>query len=169
MGRASVCMVLLLGGCASHSPSVSPARDMAPTPPPRKDIPKEVSARRQEVVLFAMSLIDTDYRFGGKNPEAGLDCSGMVAYVFREAIGVEVKGSAADIANRGRPVIRKNLREGDLLFFNTSGKPYSHVGIYIGQGRFIHAPASKGKVRIDELGSEYFAKRYQEARTLFPA
>ena len=116
--------------------------------------------------MYAMSLIDTGYRFGGKNPEAGLDCSGMVSYIFDQATGRRVQGSAADIARQGRPVPRDGLRPGDLVFFNTMNRPFSHVGLYIGGGRFIHAPSSNGRVRIENMDSRYFAQRYEAARTL---
>lgn len=120
-----------------------------------------------EVVLYAMGLIDTGYRFGGKNPEAGLDCSGMVSYIYGQAAGLKVRGSAADIARLGRPVERTALRPGDLVFFNTRNFAYSHVGIYLGDERFIHAPSSKGQVRIDRLSNSYFAQRFEAARSYF--
>lgn len=120
-----------------------------------------------EVVLYALGLIDTGYRFGGKNPEAGLDCSGMVSYIYEQALGLGVKGSAADIARRGRSVGRSELRPGDLVFFNTRNAAFSHVGIYIGDERFVHAPATNGRVRIDRLNDRYYAQRYEAARTFF--
>ncbi len=130
--------------------------------------PREPSAQGREVVMFAMSLLDTGYRFGGKNPEAGLDCSGMVSYIFDQAAGLRVAGSAADIARRGRPVERHELIPGDLVFFNTQRRPFSHVGLYIGEGRFIHAPSSaSGRIRIDRLSSSYFATRFDAARSYF--
>jgi len=128
---------------------------------------RPISAAGSEVVLYALGLIDTGYRFGGKNPEAGLDCSGMVSYIYGRAAGLIILGSAADIAHQGQPVSRNALRPGDLVFFNTLGRPYSHVGIYIGNERFIHAPSSNGRVRIDQLSSNYFAQRYEAARTFF--
>jgi cell wall-associated NlpC family hydrolase len=146
-------MVVLLAACGS----------VPPAPPERI-----ASERGREVAIYAMSLIDTGYRFGGKNPEAGLDCSGMVAYIFERAAGLRVSGSAADIAKLGRPVDRRRLLPGDLVFFNTLNRPLSHVGIYIGDGRFVHAPSSaSGRVRIDSLGHSYFAPRYETARSYF--
>lgn len=123
--------------------------------------------RGNDIVLYALALLDTGYRFGGKNPEAGLDCSGMVSYVFDRAAGLRVSGSAANIARLGRPVGRNQLQPGDLVFFNTLGRPFSHVGIYIGDGRFVHAPRTNGKVRIDRLTDRYFAQRFEAARTYF--
>ncbi|MCU0812631.1 MAG: C40 family peptidase, partial [Thiobacillaceae bacterium] len=112
-------------------------------------------------------LIDTGYRFGGKNPEAGLDCSGMVSYIYGRAAGIKVSGSAADIARRGRPIERSGLRPGDLVFFNTRNAPFSHVGIYIGDKRFVHAPSGSGRIRIDQLDARYYAQRFETARTYF--
>lgn len=117
--------------------------------------------------MYALGLIGTDYRFGGKNPEAGLDCSGMVSYIYGQATRVKVSGSAADIARKGRSVDGGRLRPGDLVFFNTMNRPRSHVGIYIGDRRFVHAPSRNGQVRIDRLDSRYFASRFEEGRTYF--
>jgi cell wall-associated NlpC family hydrolase len=128
---------------------------------------RPVSQVGNEVVLYALGLIDTGYRFGGKNPEAGLDCSGMVSYIYGRAAGLKVQGSAADIARNGRLIPRGELRPGDLVFFNTLNRSYSHVGIYIGETRFIHAPSTNGKVRIDKLNDSYYAQRFEAARTLF--
>ncbi len=123
--------------------------------------------KANEVVLFSLGLINIDYRFGGKNPEAGMDCSGMVSYVFDQSANIKLQGSAADLAKRGHPVDIAYIQPGDLVFFNTLNRPYSHVGIYIGEGRFIHAPSSKGKVRIDSLAKGWFAQRFEEARSYF--
>lgn len=145
------------------------------SPVSRTGVPEEtitqgipsVSEKGNEVVLFAMGLLDTGYRFGGKNPDAGLDCSGMVSFIYGQAAGVKLQGSAADIARKARPIERSNLRPGDLVFFNTLNRPFSHVGIYIGDTRFIHAPSTNGKVRIDRLSDAYYAQRFESARTFF--
>ena len=123
--------------------------------------------KANDVVLFALGLIETGYRFGGKNPEAGLDCSGMVSYVYRKSVDMRLAGSAADLARQGKPVPAEQLRPGDLVFFNTRNKPYSHVGIYIGDNRFVHAPNSRGKVRTESLKHGWFAARFEEGRTYF--
>jgi cell wall-associated NlpC family hydrolase len=128
---------------------------------------RSVSGKGMEVVFYAMGLIDTGYRFGGKNPEAGLDCSGMVSYVYGQAAGLKVQGSAADIARNGRAIDRAELRPGDLVFFNTLNRSFSHVGIFIGDARFIHAPSTNGRVRIDRLSDGYYASRFEAARTFF--
>ncbi len=148
---------LALAGCGLLPPSSPPAPIASEAP--------AISAKAQDVVMFALGLIETGYRFGGKNPEAGLDCSGMVSYVFDKAANIRLRGSAAEIAKLGRPVDVSSLRPGDLVFFNTRHHPYSHVGIYIGDGRFVHAPSSGGKVRTDDLSQGWFAARFEEART----
>ncbi|MFC5299765.1 C40 family peptidase [Azospira restricta] len=145
---------MLLAACGSVPPALRAARGH--------------SERGREAVMFALSLLDTGYRFGGKNPDAGLDCSGMVSYIFDRAAGLRVSGSAADIARQGRPVERHELVPGDLVFFNTLNRPLSHVGLYIGDDRFIHAPsAASGRVRIDRLSSGYFASRFDAGRSYF--
>jgi cell wall-associated NlpC family hydrolase len=149
----AIAAALILSACSSLSP-----------PTPRSS---QGTAEGNEVALYAMGLIGTGYHFGGKNPEAGLDCSGMVSYVFREAVGYKVSGSAADIARQGREIDKDDLQPGDLVFFDTQNRPFSHVGIYIGNGRFIHAPSSKGKVRIARMDNVYFAKRFEMARSFF--
>ena len=121
----------------------------------------------EEVALFALGLLEIGYRFGGKNPEAGLDCSGMVSYVYAEAIKKEMRGSAADIAKRGWAVPTSALRPGDLVFFNTMNRPHSHVGIYIGQSRFIHSPRTGGHIHITSLDNPYFAARFEQGRRYF--
>ena len=129
--------------------------------------PAATSDKANDVVLFALGLVETGYLFGGKNPEAGLDCSGMVSYVYRKAVDMRLAGSAADLARQGRPVPAQQLRPGDLVFFNTRNKAYSHVGIYIGDDRFVHAPGTRGKVRTENLRNGWFAARFEEGRTYF--
>lgn len=125
------------------------------------------SDKGNNVVLFALGLVDAGYRYGGKNPSAGLDCSGMVSHIYQQAAGVSVSGSAADIAKRGKPVHLSKIKPGDLVFFNTLNRSHSHVGIFIGDGRFVHAPSSQGKVRTESLTQGWFASRIEEARTYF--
>lgn len=126
-------------------------------------------AHTQEMVLFALGLLDTGYRFGGRNPDAGLDCSGMVAYVVETISGQRLPHNAARIAESTRPITLDELRPGDLVFFNTQKRRHSHMGIYIGGGRFVHAPSSRGSVRVERLDNRYFAPRLDGARTLLAA
>jgi len=156
-----VCLALLLAACSGPSTRVEAPRETIAA----AQLP--ISEKGNEVALFAMGLLDTGYRFGGKNPQAGLDCSGMVSYIYGQAAGLKVLGSAADIARNGRPIDRSAMRPGDLVFFNTRNQPYSHVGIYLGDTRFIHAPSTNGRVRIDRLSDRYYAQRFEAARTFF--
>ena len=153
-------LAVLLAACASAPP---PSERLPDRPSDRAGF----SAKGSEVALFALGLIDTGYRFGGKNPQAGLDCSGMVSYIYDRGAGLKVSGSAADIARQGRPVDRASLRPGDLVFFNTRNASFSHVGVYIGENRFVHAPSSSGRVRIDQLNARYYAQRFEAARSYF--
>ena len=154
-------LAFFLAACGSIPPTPEQAT------PPSSSRPAEISGVGHEITLYALGLIDTGYRFGGKNPNAGLDCSGMVSYIFGQAAGLRLNGSAADIARAGRPVKRGELRHGDLVFFNTRNAPFTHVGIYIGDDRFVHAPSSNGRVRIDPMNAPYYAQRFNAARTYF--
>jgi cell wall-associated NlpC family hydrolase len=138
-------------------------------PPTTQTQPATLLARAQsrEVVMYALGLIGADYRFGGRNPEAGLDCSGMVSYIYEQAVGLKLPHNAALIARLGREIEVSALQPGDLVFFNTLDRPFSHVGIYVGDGRFVHAPARDGKVKISSLKSGYYAKRLEAARSFF--
>ena len=157
---SNLLIVLLLAACGSPAPRPGTSTGTIAQP-------LAISEKGNEVALYALGLIDTGYRFGGKNPEAGLDCSGMVSYIYGQAISLKVKGSAADIARTSRPIEPELLRPGDLVFFNTRSRPFSHVGIYLGDSRFVHAPATSGRVRIDRLNDRYYAQRFEAARTFF--
>lgn len=155
---------VLLMACSTSSP---PAKK--PRPPARTVTLSGIQADGvgREILLYTMSMLDIDYQFGGSNPEAGLDCSGLVAYIYKNAAGVSLPHNAAQIANLARPVGNNQLRVGDLVFFNTLGRPFSHMGIFIGDGKFVHAPRSNSTIRVERLDNSYFAARYQGARTLF--
>lgn len=120
--------------------------------------------RGSQVVLFALGLLNIDYRFGGSHPDTGLDCSGMVAYIYQETLGVHLPHNAAQIAAASRVISTDQLQPGDLVFFNTMDKPYSHVGLYLGEQQFIHAPSRNGKIRVDSLSTPYYAQRLHAAR-----
>jgi cell wall-associated NlpC family hydrolase len=165
---ASTCLLCLLAACSS-TPTTQPPQPLPsesnPRPQPRFALGEPTYAN--EIVLYALGLIDTGYRFGGSNPDAGLDCSGMVAYIVQRVSGQRLPHNAAQIAAITRPIERAALQPADLVFFNTNGQAYSHMGIYLGDGRFVHAPSSKGKVRIERLDNVYFARRFTAARTMF--
>ncbi|MFA7280337.1 MAG: NlpC/P60 family protein [Sterolibacterium sp.] len=166
MMRRAVPILLLLWLVGCSTAPTAPVVVPKPSAPQRENV-AVAPEKGSNVVLYALSLIDSGYRYGGKNPEAGLDCSGMVSHIYAKAAGIRVMGSAADIARKGKPVDLAQARPGDLVFFNTRNRPHSHVGIYIGDGRFVHAPNSQGKVRTESLAQGWFAKRLEEARTYF--
>ena len=151
-------VLVLLTGCASVQ-APRPAMVEAPRPP---------SPRRNDVVLFAMGLLDTRYSRGGRGPATGFDCSGLVSHVFQEATGLRVHGTSAELGQKARPVPADQIQPGDLVFFNTTGEKYSHAGIYVGQGRFVHAPSAGGTVRLDYITSPYWAAKFTEARRMVP-
>jgi hypothetical protein len=117
-----------------------------------------------ELVLRALSLLGVNYRFGGSSPDTGLDCSGLVRHVFREAVGMALPRRADEISKAGEVIDRSQLRPGDLVFFNTLRRAFSHVGIYIGDGRFVHAPSRGGGVRVEHMDEQYWSKRFNGAR-----
>lgn len=153
-------MLALLAGCAGTG------TDRGTDVVRAIQVPAE---QRQEVVMVAMGLMGSPYRNGGTDPSSGFDCSGLVSYVFQTAASTQLPRTASSQASVARRISRRALRAGDLVFFNTLGRPNSHVGIYIGGGQFVNAPSSGGRVRVDTLDNPYFSRRFESARTLFAA
>lgn len=154
--------VLGLTACASAPPAPAPA-----TPQPaQRPAPSAQQAQRNDVVLAALALLDTAYARGGRGPATGFDCSGLVSHVFEQALGLRLRGSAADLGRLSRPIEAQQLRPGDLVFFNTLGARHSHVGVYVGDGRFVHASNPRTGVRIDRLSNRYYAQRFEGAHTV---
>lgn len=122
-----------------------------------------------EIALQAVSLIGVPYKYGGDEPESGLDCSGLVRYLFRETLRTELPRSAAQMSELGQHVDTHELKPGDLVFYNTLKRAFSHVGVYLGEGKFIHAPSSGGYVRIENMKVSYWEKRFNGARRLVQA
>ncbi len=163
--HAALCsLILLLAACSSPPPrksaAVRPDRTIA-----LSGIKADGAGR--EILMYTLGMLDLNYRFGGNNPEAGLDCSGMVSYIYRNAVGISLPHNAAQIATLARPVSTSGMQVGDLVFFNTLGRSFSHMGIYIGDGKFVHAPRTNSSIRVDRLDNSYFAARFEGARTLF--
>jgi cell wall-associated NlpC family hydrolase len=124
-----------------------------------------LSARSNDVLIRAIGLVGTPYRYGGNTPESGFDCSGLVGFVFRDAAGVSLPRSTRELIDLHAPSIaRDELQPGDLVYFNPNGGRVSHVGIYVGEGRFVHAPSRGGTVRLDSLGSEYWTRHFVGAK-----
>lgn len=154
-----------LTGCASlpfpTSRSSSPATSL---PPSRPEAAGE--AGLAEPALHAFSLVGTPYKWGGNNPAGGFDCSGLVIYVMRRALGKTLPRTVEQMSTSGREVAAEERLPGDLVFFNTTGQDFSHVGIYIGQNRFVHAPREGGTVRLETLVSSYWGPRITAFRRL---
>ena len=124
---------------------------------------------RSDIVVRALTLIDTPYRHGGSTPQTGFDCSGLVRYVYNAVAARQLPRRSEDIGKLGESITRSQLEPGDLVFFNTLARAYSHVAIYIGEGRFLHAPARGGRVRIEALDDRYWRARFDGARRLIDA
>jgi cell wall-associated NlpC family hydrolase len=120
----------------------------------------------QDVAIYALGLIGVDYRYGGNSPESGLDCSGLVRYVFQEVTGVTLPRTSKEMSGLGAKVAVGDLKPGDLVFFNTRRFQFSHVGIYLGDNRFIHAPTTGSEVEIARLSESYWQKHFNGARRL---
>lgn len=112
----------------------------------------------------ALDLLGIRYRWGGSKPETGFDCSGFVRHVFQEGLGLDLPRSAREQSKAGEPVAKGELQPGDLVFFNTMRRAFSHVGIYLGGDLFVHAPHRGGRVRVDDMSGRYWTKRFNGAR-----
>ncbi|HMV16553.1 MAG TPA: C40 family peptidase [Zoogloea sp.] len=117
----------------------------------------------------SLNFLGVPYRLGGTNPLTGFDCSGFVGKVFTDALGFGMPRTAAEMAQMGEQVNRSDLKPGDLVFFNTMRRAFSHVGIYLGNNQFVHAPSAGGVVRVEDMRIAYWAARYDGARRLLPS
>lgn len=125
-----------------------------------------ITSRASELALQAMSMIGIRYRYGGNAPESGLDCSGLVRYVFKQVTGAELPRTSEEISRVGQTVEPNELQPGDLVFYNTLRRGFSHVGIYLGDNKFIHAPSAGGHVRIERMDISYWKNRFNGARRI---
>lgn len=125
-----------------------------------------VASKAGDLVMNALGLIGVRYRFGGNSPESGLDCSGFVRYVFNDTFGFMLPRRSVEISQVGTNVAVNELRPGDLVFFNTMRQTFSHVGIYIGDNKFVHAPSTGSKIRVDDMRAAYWVTRYNGARRI---
>ncbi|ENZ79848.1 MULTISPECIES: C40 family peptidase [Ralstonia] len=161
-GAALLALVCLLSACSSTPTRSTASRD---TGLRTRGAPiQDPSAGLEEISIEAMALVGTPYRYGGNTPDSGFDCSGLVRYVVQRAASVNLPRTAAEMGRRGTSLDRRDVASGDLVFFNTTGQPNSHVGIYVGQNRFVHAPATGGTVRLEDMTKSYWASRYGGAR-----
>jgi cell wall-associated NlpC family hydrolase len=127
------------------------------------------AAPPEDIPMYAVSLVGSPYRLGGISPETGLDCSGFVGHVFRQTTGITLPRDSRAISEAAQPLAQTELRPGDLVFFNTLNRAFSHVGIYLGDGRFVHAASSRsGAVMVSNLGDRYWRERFDGARRVTP-
>jgi cell wall-associated NlpC family hydrolase len=127
---------------------------------------REPTSQAAEIVLRALGLLGVSYKLGGNSADSGLDCSGLVRLVFRETLGLVLPRRAEDIGRQSQSIESSQLAPGDLVFFNTLRRAFSHVGIYIGDNQFVHAPSSGGAVRVESLNKPYWQQRFDGARRL---
>ncbi|WP_296233720.1 C40 family peptidase [Pseudomonas sp. UBA4617] len=163
---ALISLAALLAACSSRAPAPAPVVQpqvtySQPSPSPIAD----------DVLMRAIGLVGTPYRWGGNTPDSGFDCSGLIKYVYRDAAGISLPRSTREmIVMRAPTVDVGSLQSGDLVFFATGGgSQVSHAGIYVGEGRFVHAPSTGGTVRLDYLSNSYWAKAYLQAKRVIPA
>ena len=165
--RTILCAIaaLFLTACAAPPTKVS-APTRAKVALSQRAFDEIAQARARELALHALSHVGTPYRFGGNSPESGFDCSGLVQYVYGRGAGVALPRNTQSLSEVGAPVAADALEPGDLVFFDTLRRPYSHVGIYLGDYRFIHAPTTGGQVELVDLRDRYWQTRYNGARRL---
>ncbi len=165
IGKAIVLSAFL--GTTQFAPNFVLAADENPT-----ETSKAISALRDlrdktsDLTMNAMSFLGIKYKRGGNTPENGLDCSGFVRLVFKNTGETELPRTAKEISNEGTIIDQKDLKPGDLVFYNTLKKSFSHVGIYLGDNKFIHAPSAGGRVRIESMDLDYWRKRFNGARRI---
>ena len=174
MGGLAVTMVLALTACSTKPTRTTGASrgTSAPRATPIKVPPSTTPLAlspdsREGALARALLVINTPYTYGGNSPEGGFDCSGLVHYVMSAEGNKRLPRSTSQWAAASSPVDDSQLKRGDLVFFNTSGARFSHMGIYVGDGKFVHAPSTGGTVRLQNLSDRYFAQRYTGARTVF--
>ncbi len=156
LGLLAVFLTLLsiLGGCGS-SPSVprGPASNEALA------VPSRISqGQADDITTYAVGLVGTPYRYGSNTPDSGFDCSGLIGYIYQKRAGLAPPRTVARMQHWGQPVLSDNIRSGDLVLFAQSDV-VTHAGIYVGAGRFVHAPSTGGEVRLDKLNSKYWSSQ----------
>lgn len=158
-----VLLALLLSACGGKQqvrPTLPTAAAQRHWPQVRPEDPMAANA----VLMRAIGLVGTPYTYGGNTPESGFDCSGLVAYVYRDMLDLRLPRTSRELAGvQGPRIDPEKLAAGDLVFFGSKGN-VSHVGIYVGEGRFVHAPSTGGTVRLDYLDGPYWRDHYSGAK-----
>ena len=151
---------LSLSGCASFGSKNNAAKVV--------QFKQDTSVGTEDISIAAVGLVGVPYRYGGNNPKGGFDCSGLIVYVYSKSANIKLPRTIQEMSSKGQSVENQAPAPGDLVFFNTTGEKYSHAGIYVGQGRFVHAPSAGGTVRLEYITTPYWAARFTEARRLSP-
>ena len=130
----------------------------------RQNVSKNVTSKASELVVNAMGFLGVPYKRGGNTAETGFDCSGFVRAMYEQSIGLVLPRRAEQQAAATQNIDKSELKPGDLVFFNTLKRTFSHVGIYVGEGRFIHSPKPGAQVRVESMTIDYWARRFDGAR-----
>lgn len=164
-----LCLLASVGALLSACSSAPPAPTKASGRPVAVKGPtlRLDEALREALLARAMLVVNTPYTFGGNSPEGGFDCSGLIQWAVKGIHNAVLPRTTAQWAQFSAPVQGRGLQRGDFVFFNTSGGRYSHMGIFVGNGQFVHAPSKGGTVQRVRMDNVYFAKRFTEARTIF--
>lgn len=165
-------LLLTLAGCSSAPPKSSRSRGSGAASASQPAAPAQgvltLPAEQREALLArALLVVNTPYTYGGNTPEGGFDCSGLIQYAVRGLTQRALPRTTAQWAQASTRVADRRLERGDFVFFNTMGSRYSHMGIFVGNGQFVHAPSSGGTVQRVRMDTPYFAKRFTEARSIF--
>jgi hypothetical protein len=158
---------LILLAAALPAAHAGPGQDDADKPLTQKGFIPHISqsiSRATELVMTAMGSLDVPYRWGGTSAETGFDCSGFVRAMFQQAVGLVLPRRAVDQAAATTKIDKNELKPGDLVFFNTRRRSYSHVGIYLGEGKFIHSPRTGSQVEVENMNVGYWRARFNGAR-----
>ncbi|MBU0688367.1 MAG: C40 family peptidase [Gammaproteobacteria bacterium] len=123
--------------------------------------------RMNDLVMYAISLAETPYQYGGSSTRSGFDCSGYVGHVYREVLDINLPRTTKALSGVGDPLSQRELRPGDLVFFNTQRRPFSHVGIYVGERKFVHSPKTGSRIRVENMELNYWKSRYNGARRVY--
>ena len=152
------CTLFSLNGCSTFSSKTASSKVA--------QFKQDTSVGSEDISIAAVGLVGVPYRYGGHNPKAGFDCSGLIGYVYLKSANIKLPRTIQEMSSKGKNIDDQAPAPGDLVFFNTTGEKYSHAGIYVGKGRFVHAPSSGGTVRLEQIESPYWSNRFTEVRRL---
>jgi len=170
MSKWLCCAVLVACSAAHGAPPAAAEDDMNRFMADRgllgqiEQVRARVADRTSELVMTAMGFLGVPYRRGGNDAETGFDCSGFVRSMYERTVGLVLPRLAKDQAAATQPIDKQELQPGDLVFFNTMKRAFSHVGIYVGDGKFIHSPKPGAQVRVEDMQKSYWARRFDGAR-----